>query len=216
MIEVATIHQPPNTLTFDLLKCQSSLNVAGHPSILSNFAPRGNNLSAIASILSNVCGLIGMSASPCSSAFTSVSATPQKLQPTAVTPPLLPVHNTPTLLTHFLCDCEDELGISNVTLYESPLCRKSYGPNILYRVRDTALENIGIPSRDVIHLKDASLPWYTGPLVKCRRIETEEPSVEPTSQTVVSYKKRWYDADSEQTSASCFWGPPMTGGDSEL
>lgn len=187
--------------------------MAGHPSISSNFTQQGNDLSAVASILSDVRGLMGMSASPRDSPST---VTPQKSKPTAVTPPLSPVRNTPTLLTRFLRDCEDELGISNATLYESPLRRKSYGPDILHRVSDTALESIGIPAGDIIRLKDASLPWYTGPSAKRRRVDTEKSGAEPTPQTVVSYERRWYDVDGQQTGASRFWGPPMTGGDPQL
>jgi len=75
---VATIHQPPNTLAFDPSKRQLSLNMAGGRLISSNLAPQGNNLSAVTSILSDVRGLMGMSASPKESPSASVSATPQK------------------------------------------------------------------------------------------------------------------------------------------
>src|SRR5258705_265998 len=106
--------------------------MAGSRSISSNLAPQGNDLSAVASILSDVRGLMGMSASPRDSASASVSATPQKSRPTPVsTPQCSPVHNTPTLLTRFLRNCEDDFGISGAMLYESPLRRKSYGPDIL-------------------------------------------------------------------------------------
>lgn len=189
--------------------------MAGGRSISSNLAPQGNDLSAVASILSDVRGLMGMSASPRGSASASVSATPRKSRPTPATPQHSPVRNTPTLLTRFLRDCEDDFGISGATLYESPLRRKSYGPDILHRVSDSALEGIGIPAGDVIRLKDASLPWYTGPSAKRRRLDTEEPSSEPAVGTI-SYERRWYDADGKQTGGSRFWGPPMKGGDPHL
>jgi len=99
-------------------------------------------------------------------------------------------------------------------MYESPLRRKSYGPDILHRVSDAALESIGISAGDVIRLKDASVPWYNGPSAKRRKIEVAG-RVEPTG-TVVSYEKRWHDADGNPTGASRFWGPPMTGGDARL
>ena len=134
---------------------------------------------------------MGMSAGAITNASVSVSAAPVRPQSIGVTPPLSPVRNTPTLLTRFLHDCEDNLGIANATLYESPLRRKSYSPDILHKVSDDALENIGIPAGDVIRLKDASLPWYTGPSAKRRRIEVEKPP-EPVPKAVVSYKRRWY------------------------
>ena len=62
-------------------------------------------------------------------------------------------------------------------------------PDILHRASNTALESIRIPTGDIIHLKDVSLPWYTGPLAKHGRVDTEEPSVEPTLQTVFSYER---------------------------
>jgi hypothetical protein len=105
------------------------------------------------------------------------------------------------------------LGITNATQYESPLRRKSYGLDILHRVADSALESICIPAGDVIHLKDASGPWHNGPLAKRCRVEVE---VEKPKGAVVSYEKRWFDADGTQTGVSCFWGPPMRGGDSQL
>jgi hypothetical protein len=124
------------------------------------------------------------------------------------------MYNTPTQLTRFLRDCEDNFGIPNATTYESPLRWKSYGPDILHRVSDTALAGIGIPTGDVIRLKDASGPWYNGPSAKCRRIKVEK-SVAVT-QTVVSYEKRWHDVEGNLTGASCFWGPPMQGRDPQL
>jgi hypothetical protein len=50
-------------------------------------------------------------------------------------------------------------------MYESPLHRKSYSPDILHKVSDDTLESIGILAGDVIHLKDASLPVYLCTLV---------------------------------------------------
>jgi hypothetical protein len=35
-------------------------------------------------------------------------------------------------------------------------------------------------------------------------------------ETVISYEKRWYNADGRQMGASRFWGPPMKAGDAQL
>jgi hypothetical protein len=107
--------------------------------------------------------------------------------------------------------------MEGVSLYESPLRRKSYGPDILHRVGDKALEDIGITPGNIIHLKDAAIPWYNGPSAKKRRI-TNESGVEKgqTDKPLVSYEKRWFDTEGNQTGASCFWGPTMKGGDRVL
>lgn len=122
--------------------------------------------------------------------------------------------NTPTQLTRFLRDCEDDFNIPNTTTHKSLLHWKSYGPDILHQVSDTALESIGIPAGDVICLKVASGPWYNGPSAKHRRIEVKKPVT--ATQIVVSYEKRWHDAVGNLTRASHFWGPPMQGGDTQL
>ncbi|KIM74288.1 hypothetical protein PILCRDRAFT_14550 [Piloderma croceum F 1598] len=195
-VEIATILQPPNTLTFEPLKHLSSINSFGHPPIPGITAPQGSELSAVASILSDVCGLMGLSGTSVTNA--SVSSAPNRLHTAIVTSPRSPVRNTPTQLTCFLHDCKDNLGITNATQYESPLYRKLYGLDILHRVADSDLESIGIPTGDIICLKDASGPWYNGPSAKHHRVEVK---VKKHKETVVSYEKRWFDADGIQTGA---------------
>lgn len=195
-------------MTFDPSKYLTSLNPIGRHKSASAF--QGSELGAVTSILSDVWGLMGISGTPITNASASIPVTPRA--PTK-TPLLSPVCNTPTLLSHFLQDCEDDLGIPDATLYESPLRRKSYGPDILHRVSDSASESIGIPTGDVIRLKDASSPWYNSPAAKRRKVEVEKPA---PAATIVSYERRWHDMDGMLTGASRFWGPPMTAGDARL
>lgn len=128
-----------------------------------------------------------------------------------------PTHPSPSQLTRFLRHCEDDLGIANVSVYESPLRRKAYGPDILHKVDDEALENLGISPGNIIRLKDAAVPWYNGPAAKKRRI-TSESGEEPSQgkKSLVSYEKRWFDPEGNQTGASRFWGPIMEAGDEVL
>jgi len=107
--------------------------------------------------------------------------------------------------------------MENVSSYKSPLRRKSYGPDILHKVGDKALEDIGITPGNIIRLKDAAIPWYNGPSAKKRRIMSEnEVEKGRASKPLVSYKKRWFDTEGNPAGASRFWGPTMEGGNLAL
>ena len=86
-----------------------------------------------------------------------------------------PIPYMPSLLSRFLQYLQDHLGIRNALLYENVLLRHGYGPDILHKVPSKDLENLDISAGDVIRLKDASLPWFTGPLAKCKRGDDAEP-----------------------------------------
>lgn len=67
-------------------------------------------------------------------------------------------------LNRFLRHAQTEMGINKAMSYESPLRKQAYGPDILHKVSDRALEALGIPGGNIIHMKEASHPWFTGPL----------------------------------------------------
>jgi len=168
----------------------------------------GSDLAIFASLFSDIRGLIQ---GPLTT--TSIPVTPSSTcTAPSTTSRHSPAHPTPSQLKRFLHHCEDDLGILNVMQYESPLRRKSYGPDILHKVDDKALEDIGISAGNVIRLKDAAIPWYNGPSAKRRRILSEGGEGE-VKKPLVAYEKRWFDETGRQTGASRFWGPPMEGGD---
>jgi hypothetical protein len=194
-------------LSFYPTKCGPSLLPSAVAASGSKNAQSGSDLAVFASIFSDICGLIqgphtAVPATP-SSSHTPQNSSASKTSPTCP---------SPSQLTRFLRHCEDDLGISDASIYKSHLCQKSYGPNILHKVDNKALEDIGISPGNIIHLKDAVIPWYNGPSAKKWRIVREN-RVED-KKPLVAYEKRWFDAEGNQTSGNCFWGPPMEGGDS--
>jgi hypothetical protein len=203
---IATLTQPPNTLSFDPTKHGPSLLPSAVAVSGSKNAQFGSDLAVFASIFSDIRGLVqgphtAVPASPSSSHTPSAS----KQSPT---------RPSPSQLTRFLRHCEDDLGILNASVYESPLRRKSYGPDILHKVDNKALEDLGISPGNIICLKDAVIPCYNGPSAKKRRI-VRESGVE-NKKPLVAYEKRWFDTEGNQTGGNRFWGPPMEGGDGVL
>jgi hypothetical protein len=130
--------------------------------------------------------------------------------PTCLTVPVArsPIRPSPSQLTRFLIHAETNLGVRDATLYESPLHRKRYGPDILPRVSDKALEEVGIQPGDVIRLKDGAAVWWNGPDAKRKRADDEETSEPTAKRNSVAYERRFDDG------GGChFSGPPMVGGD---
>jgi hypothetical protein len=129
-----------------------------------------------------------------------------------------PIPYTPSLLSRFLQYSQDHLGVRNAVSYENALLRHGYGPDILHKVPSKDLENLDISASDVIRLKEASLPWFTGPLAKRKRgddAETQGPSgPSPPKKKVVRYERRWFSADGNPDGASQFYGGAMEEGDS--
>jgi hypothetical protein len=120
--------------------------------------------------------------------------------------PLLP---SPSQLTRFLVHAETNLGVQDATLYELPLRNKRYGPDILHRVSEKALEEVGIHPGDVICLQDGAVVWWNGPDAKRKRVDGDKDTSEPPAKRdSVAYEKRYDDG------GGChFSGPPMVGGD---
>lgn len=77
------------------------------------------------------------------------------------------------------------------------------------------LEGLGIPAGNALRLRDASLPWVTGPLAKRARSDSspERASSSPgrasKRQHLVEYEKRWYDDAGNEAGSSRFTGPTM-------
>ncbi|KIM83494.1 hypothetical protein PILCRDRAFT_6924 [Piloderma croceum F 1598] len=211
---IATITHPPNTQSFDPSKRAPSLLSSGATSAPST---PGNNLAAFASIFSDIRGLVQgvqRAAGPVSTSTTPSSSHTWQNVSTSEQSPTCP---SPSQLTRFLRHCEDDLGIADVAFYESPLHRKLYGPDILHKVNNKALEDIGISPGNIIHLKDAAIPWYNGPSAKKRKIASRnEVEQGQAKKPLVVYEKRWFDMEGNQTGASCFWGPTMEGGKEHL
>lgn len=87
---------------------------------------------------------------------------------------------------------------------------KGYGPDILHKVPNKDLEELNIPAGDVIRLKDASLPWFSGPLAKSvKRKRATEEVLEPVVKKIVQYEKRWHDVNGECTGENRFNGYPF-------
>ena len=122
------------------------------------------------------------------------------------------------LLSQFLQYLRDHLGISNAISYENALLWHGYGPDILHKVPSKDLENLGISTGDVIQLKEACLPWFTGPLAKHKHHDDAEPQDSgqeppPPKKRLVRYEQRWFTADGNPDGTTQFYGGTMKGRD---
>jgi hypothetical protein len=178
-------------------RSSSSVSVANSASLGTP-----DTLGGLASLIKNIGDIMNPNRIP---------AAPAQAIP-AVPIPKSPVLPSPSQLTRFLVHAETNLGVQDATLYESPLRRKRYGPDILHRVPDKALEEVGILPGDAIRLKDGAVVWWNGPNAKRKRVDGDEDASEPPtkrdSADSVAYERRFDDG------GGChFSGPPMVGGD---
>jgi hypothetical protein len=118
-----------------------------------------------------------------------------------------PVLLSPSQLTRFLSHAKTHLGVPDALVYESTLRHKHYGPDILHKVQDSALEELGIQPGDVIRLKEGAVTWWNSPDVKRKRGNEEVPDA-PPAKCLVAYERRFDDGGGNR-----FWGPPMVEGD---
>jgi hypothetical protein len=138
------------------------------------------------------------------------SHTLAQIEPTRLAVPIAksPLIPSPSQLSRFLVHAETNLGVKDATLYESPLHRKRYGPDILPRVSDKALEEVGIQPGDVIRLKDGAAVWWNGPDAKRKRVDGDEETGEPSvKRDSVAYERQF-----DEGGGCHFSGPPMVGG----
>ena len=107
---IATLNQLPNTLSFDPTKCGPSLL----PSAVTASGPKqfGSDLAVFASMFSDICGLVQ---GPHAAAPTTPSSsnTPQNSSASNQSPDC----PSPSHLAHFLCHCEDDLGIPDFSIW---------------------------------------------------------------------------------------------------
>jgi hypothetical protein len=168
----------------------------------STVAPQANSLAALASFVKDIGGLVNRT-----------PRTPTRnRQPYTIpssSPAESPIRPSPSQLTRFLIHAENKLGVRDASLYELPLRHKRYGPDILHRVPDSALEDLGIQPGDVIRLKDGAVAWWKGPEAK-KKSDVFEGDAHPPSRApfTVAYERRFADGG-----GSWFSGPPMVGGD---
>lgn len=206
-----SISVPPNTLAFDPTKRAAVLNPEGRvqaqPAVaqISVTAPsQPDSLSAIASIFKDIRGLVDRA--PQTPTHTRSSSITSRVSES----PTLP---TPTQLTRFLTHAEVKLGVLDALSYESPLRHKRYGPDILHRVPDSALEDLGLLPGDVIRLKEGVVAWWNGPDAKRKRsrsntVDGQEPPAKRAATNLVAYERRFDDGGGTR-----FSGPPMEAGD---
>lgn len=211
----STAQQPPNSPAFDPTKKTQSILPGGRPSASSSGQ---SDLAAFASILQTVQNINNNGIQNINNGGTSSTISPSVASIPAPEPPLpMPIlPTTPTSLKRFLSHCDTDLGIHDAPGYESPLRRKAYGPDILHKVGLEALESIGIPPGNAIRLRDASRPWFEGPLAKRSRRDSPPRETQPTpeeTQPLVDYEKRWFDDAGNQSGSNRFTAPIMEPGD---
>ena len=175
----------------------------------------GGKLGHVVSILSDLRGLISDRApvTPVCTPVTPVRTPTVNRSPSAPAA-ISPTPYTPSLLSRFLQYSQDHLGVRNAISYENALLQHGYGPDILHKVPSKDLESLDISAGDIIRLKEASLPWFTGPLAKRKRgddAETHRPS--PLKKRVVRYERRWFTVNGDPDGSHQFYGATMEEGE---
>src|SRR5258708_17277630 len=153
---LATVNQPPSTVTFDCVNRRSSIR-AHHPHSLLAYSPapysvQGVSGNDLAHIISSVVSSIVTVHTPL-----KPSSTPPCPAPVVTTH--LPTQHTPSKLLRFLEYAELHLNVKNACLHEESLQMLGFGPDILHLVNNDALTNIGLTLGDIICLKQNSQQW---------------------------------------------------------
>ncbi len=200
---LATVNQPPSTVTFDRVNRRSSLH-AHHPHSLLASSPapysvQGVSGNDLAHIISSVVSSIVTVHTPL-----KPSSTPPCPAPVVTTH--LPTQHTPSKLLRFLEYAELHLNIKNAHLHEESLWILGFGPDILHLVDDNALTNIGLTLGDVIHLKQNSQQWWNSADAKHKWTQADQPPSIPTTppNKRVAFEKRYHNG-------GCYrvYGPKM-------
>lgn len=72
----------------------------------------------------------------------------------------------PSDISHFLKHAKKRLGVVNAHAYKGTFKHYYYRPDILHRVPNEKLTEIGVPFGDVICLKEGCQAWWNGPNAK--------------------------------------------------
>ncbi|KAL1705901.1 hypothetical protein EV121DRAFT_289930 [Schizophyllum commune] len=123
-------------------------------------------IRSFGSLVSQLGGHPAAPATPQSNLADMTHLTPHSTPPVAVpsTPTMsssaldFAIRNTPTKLHRFLEDCVEH-DIPNALTYELRLTENAIGPDILLKVDNKDLVDIGIPKGDIIRLKDHLRKW---------------------------------------------------------
>jgi len=210
----STIHEPPNTQSFDPEKLKAVLYPTRHAT-----APQTptSQISNFALMLNSLTSFVGATRSIVSPQTPTRSSTGS--QSNLVSTPLCP---SPSQLHRYLHYANENLGVEDAEQYEFALQKEHYGPDILSEVPDEDLTSLGIPKGDVRRLKNGSLKWFHSSDAKRKHGELDGPDIHRTlsrgdetfgmdgrPEKHVRYERRWPDGG-----CSTFHGPPMIEGES--
>jgi hypothetical protein len=196
--DLVSISVPPNTVAFDPDKRAAVLNPVGRSHTRTTVTqtpvaiPQVDQFSTIASLVNDIRVIL--------------NPTPRTPTRSALPNPAIaqsPVLLSPSQLTRFLSHAKTHLGVPDALVYEPMLRCKHYGPDILHKVQDSALEELGIQPSDVIRLKEGAVTWWNSPDAKRKRGNEEVPDA-PPAKRLVAYERRF-----DEGGGNRFWGPPM-------
>ena len=192
---MVSLLSPPNTAIFDPAKRVAVLNPVGR-ALVKSAAPQTpaqqpNSIEALACLIKDIKGLVDHTPRTPTHRATTHDCVVASSSPNMASP----VIPSPSQLTRFLKHAESKLGVQGASLYESSLRRQRFGPNILHRVPDATLAEIGIHPGDVIRLKDGAVAWWKGPDTKRKRspFEPEPQDAPPAKVDTVAYERRFND-----------------------
>ncbi|KAF8121686.1 hypothetical protein EV363DRAFT_1184652 [Boletus edulis] len=162
------VDNPPNTKAFDPSSRQAHLRHPSQtvlPTSTQNDGTISNELCDLTSILLlNVCRDLAKG--------TSTLQSQSLLQPPPASVPMTPSHSShpessalllsPSKLPHFLEYAESALGVHNTTVHEVPLHTLGVGPDILDKLDDKVLHDVGISIGDTNPLERRLLKVWNG------------------------------------------------------
>ncbi|KAJ7606532.1 hypothetical protein FB45DRAFT_1068431 [Roridomyces roridus] len=143
-----------------------------HPSRIAagvNQPAPTSDLGHLASILTTVLGHAGLAPKPAPAV--EVPATPARTAHHAS--PASPALPTPSKLPRFLEYASRELGVPNARQFEFAMNENGYGPDILHRLEDRDLTDLGMTKGDAMRLKAGAAAWWEGPHAKRKRASSD-------------------------------------------
>ncbi|KAH9072410.1 hypothetical protein EDB83DRAFT_2517174 [Lactarius deliciosus] len=159
---LATVTDPPQTVTFDLENRKSSLGsrnraISSASTISGGPSTEISALSAVSDLFSSITTFMCPGHAVPTTPKPSNKLTSCALNTAAASPPA--IFNTPSKLERFLQAVESN-GIPGVQSYHSSLLLKGYGPDIMHLITVPDLVEVGVSPGDAIRLREYASKWW--------------------------------------------------------
>jgi hypothetical protein len=181
----ATLNSPPNTQAFDpanhgISLIGSAVSTRQVTSVTSVTNPQMSDIGHLSTLIATIFGAAG---NPALATPIHVASQVASLQVAHSSVNDDDIVYSPLHISRFLKHASSKLGVRNALDFESPLCRKGYGPDILPDIADSELVALRISEGDVIRLKNGSRRWWNGPDAKRKFNEVDDNNFFPQLST---------------------------------